>query len=115
MAMRVQAEQGEDDNDDTDRPRTRWRLGRGSVLAPLAIVAVLGAALITAPREAWQAPPQLTAAPGQQLHYLPFDAQQFLDTLQSEYTTMADQDVRLISSIVSARNANVVAIDHWED
>ncbi len=87
----------------------------GHVLAPMAVVAVLGAALVTSPTRApWTAPPQLTAA-GEQLHYLPLDAQQFYDTLLSEYTTLPAQDMRLITSIVSSRAGNTVAIDHWED
>ncbi len=92
------------------------RFGKGQWLAPLAIVAILGAALATSPnRSPFSAPPELVAAPGQQVHYLPLDAQQFYDTLKSEYTTLAAQDVRLISSIVSSRAGNTVAIDHWED
>ncbi|HMQ24341.1 MAG TPA: hypothetical protein PKA98_00005, partial [Acidimicrobiales bacterium] len=94
------------------RPR---RFGRGQVLAPLAIVAILGAALVTSPdRTPFSAPPELTAA-GEQVHYLPFDAQQFYDTLKSEQTNLAAQDMRLVSSIVSSRAGNTVAIDHWED
>ena len=112
--MRVMAEQFAKINGRVAKGRRRsftW----GQFLAPVAIVAVLGAALATAPtRSPWTAPPQLTAA-GEQVHYLPFDAQQFYDTLKSEYTTLAAQDVRLISSIVSSRAGNIVAIDHWED
>ncbi len=87
----------------------------GHVLAPMAVVAVLGAALVTSPTRApWTAPPQLTAA-GEQTHYLPLDAQQFYDTLLSEEPGLPAQDIRLISSIVSSRAGNTVAIDHWED
>jgi len=95
-----------------DRPR---RVGKGQVLAPLAIVAILAAALVTSSdRTPFSTPPQLTAA-GEQVHYLPYDAQQFFDTLVSTYTTYGSQDIRLVSSIVSARGGNTVVIDHWED
>ena len=95
------------------RPR---RFGKGQWLAPLAIVAILGAALATSPnRSPFSAPPELAAAPGQQVHYLPYDAQQFYDTLKSIETALPAQNMRLVSSIVSSRAGNEVAIDHWED
>ena len=87
----------------------------GQLLAPVAIVAVLGAALATSPtRSPWSAAPQLTAA-GEQTHYLPLDGQQFYDALKSEDTGLPAENMRLISSIVSSRAGNTVAIDHWED
>ncbi len=110
--MRVQAEQ--EDKMATTPKHRRWTWG--TVLAPLCIVALLGAAMATSPRLPWRdSEPQLVAAPGEQVHYLPFDAQQFYDTLLSEQTNLPAQDMRLIASVVSARDANTVAIDHWED
>ena len=95
------------------RPR---RNSRGQWLAPLAIVAILGAALATSPnRSPFSATPELVAAPGEQVHYLPLDGQQFYDALKGIETALPAEDVRLISSIVSSRAGNTVAIDHWED
>ncbi len=96
----------------------------GQLLAPVAIVAVLGAALATSPtRSPWSAAPQLTAA-GEQVHYLPFDAQQFLDTLIGQHGgavgvnpggTTIQSPIRLVTSLVSSRSGNTVVVDHWED
>ena len=103
-----------------DQVKQWWsgrRFGAGALLAPLCVVALLGAALSTSARAPWTAPPELVASPGEQLHYLPFDADQFLTTLrgQRNASTNIDNPVRLITSIVSARAANTVVIDHWED
>lgn len=87
----------------------------GRTAAPL-LVAVLvagGLALQTPPADLAEAQP--VAVSTGQVHYLPFDAQEFLDMLVAQNGPAATSPIRLIGSLVSAVDGNALAIDHWED
>src|SRR5690242_8205424 len=94
-------------------------LGRATGPLLVAVLAAAGLAVASAPSNETVDLPETQRVLGVQgqVHYLPFDANDFLATLKGQNANVAaiQSPVRLITSIVSALDGNQVVIDHWED
>jgi len=99
----------------------RRQLGKvlGRVATPLFVAVVVAAAIAaTAPSETVDLPATQPVLGVQgQVHILPWDANDFLATLEGQNANVAaiQSPVRLITSIVSALDGNDIYVDHWED